>query len=98
MNGPVITDWSTPHNIGSYSSGILSQTEQGDFAAHPNHASVILGWGQRQSGQSDAGMNYWIIRNSAGEMWGMKGDALIKRGTNMHGIETYIVAFEPEFY
>ncbi len=51
----------------------------------PNHAVVIVGWG------NENGMDYWIGRNSWGPTWGQKGYFLIQRGVNKCGIETYPV-------
>jgi C1A family cysteine protease len=56
-----------------------------------NHSVLIVGWGYN----ADADMKYWIIRNSYSAKWGMKGDFLMKRGSNDFGIEADIVAFDP---
>lgn len=51
----------------------------------------MIGWGV----EPNSGTKYWILRNSYGPHWGMKGDFLIKRGNNDFGIEAGIVAFDP---
>ena len=44
-----------------------------------NHAVAIVGWGT----DATSGMDYWIMRNSWGESWGMDGYFLMERGVNM---------------
>jgi C1A family cysteine protease len=51
----------------------------------PNHAVVLVGWGNQN------GVDYWIGRNSWGPLWGEEGYFLIQRGVNKCGIETYPV-------
>lgn len=67
----------------------LAQVGDGDNQQLPNHASIIIGWGQGSSGK------YWIVRNSFGENFGMKGDMQIPRGNNAFQIESDIVGFDP---
>ena len=60
----------------------------------PTHASVIIGW------TSVLGRNgnqpVWLVRNTRGESFGMKGDFMVPRGSNAYHIESDILAFEVE--
>jgi hypothetical protein len=56
------------------------------------HAIEIVGWGERNS------TKYWIVKNSWGDNWGMKGYFYIKRGVNMCGIEENIMTGMPDFF
>ena len=48
-----------------------------------NHAVVLVGYGALN------GVNYWIVRNSWGDWWGLAGYVLIQRGVNKCNIEAY---------
>mgnify|MGYP006187779897 FL=1 len=48
-----------------------------------NHSVVIVGWGADKKTKT----KYWIVRNSYGPNWGMKGDFLVERGNNDFGME-----------
>lgn len=54
-----------------------------------NHSVVIVGWGKDEKSDS----RYWIVRNSYGPKWGMKGDFLVKKGDNDFGMEVEQIAF-----
>jgi hypothetical protein len=41
-------------------------------------------------GSTDKGEKYWIVQNSWGTSWGVKGTFMIRRGTNECGIEVQI--------
>lgn len=49
-----------------------------------NHAAVIVGWGNLNQ------LDYWIVRNSWGPGWGIRGYFLIQRGVNKCKIESYV--------
>ena len=46
---------------------------------HP-HAVVIVGYGTEND------VDYWLVKNSWGKLWGNKGNIKIKRGVHMCGI------------
>ena len=48
-----------------------------------DHEVYVVGWGALN------GVNYWVVRNSWGTTWGMKGYVLMQRGVNKCQIETY---------
>jgi len=63
----------------NYTGGIYNDTE-GNVGI--NHIVSVVGWG------TEAGVNYWHVRNSWGTFWGEKGFFRIVRGTNNLGIES----------
>jgi len=67
----------------NYGSGVYSATDCVSTYAYLNHAMAMVGYG------TDAtGTKYWIIRNSWGTSFGIKGYILVKKGVNMCGVET----------
>ena len=100
-NGAVITDWNSPPYAKAYKSGVLTQQSSdnldisliggklfllGTDSDLPNHASVIIGWGEENH------TKYWILRNTFGKDFGNNGDMKIKRGEFM--VESNIVTFD----
>jgi cathepsin C len=55
-----------------------------------NHSVVITGWGV----DPKTGTKYWIVRNSYGDKWGMKGDFWVRRGENDFGIESETTGYD----
>ena len=51
-----------------------------------DHAVAVVGYG------SENGEDYWLIKNSWGTTWGEKGYMRLKRGVEMCGIGTEIIA------
>jgi len=45
-----------------------------------NHAVLAVGFG------NEDGMDYWLVKNSWGETFGIKGYFKIQRGVNMCGM------------
>jgi len=56
------------------------------------HALVIVGWGWNSDGQ------YWIVKNSWGDKWGMNGYFFIERGTDALEIEHNCMGIVPDFF
>ena len=59
-----------------YSHGIYSHDDCSNNIYDINHAMFIVGYGP----------GYWLVKNSWGKGWGMKGYIKFKRGINMCGI------------
>lgn len=57
-----------------------------------NHSVFIIGWGYDDKLQ----MPYWIVRNSYGDSWGMRGDFHVRMGHDDFGIESELTTFEVE--
>jgi C1A family cysteine protease len=69
-----------------YTSGVLDNTGCGTTL---DHGVAVVGYG------TDAGKDYWIVRNSWGQSWGEQGYVRIVRNKNMCGINmaaSYAVA------
>ena len=67
-----------------FSSGVY--TDSTCSSSNPkivNHGVTLVGYGTGSSG------DYWIVRNSWSQAWGLKGYALIKKGVNMCNIESW---------
>jgi cathepsin B len=56
------------------------------------HAVSIIGWGE------DNGKKYWLIRNSWGVNWGIKGYFKIIRGQNECELEENCMSVVPDFF
>jgi cathepsin L len=75
------SDWSFAH----YRCGVYaSKTCQKNVT---NHAALIVGYGT-----SEDGVDYWIIKNSWGEKWGIDGYIYLARNqNNMCGVASVAV-------
>lgn len=71
--------------------------QEGKGKGLPNHASILIGWGEDKDYRSGDISKYWIMRNSFGLEFGMSGDMYIPRGVNAFQVETDIIGFDPEF-
>jgi len=62
-----------------YTSGIIDDPTCGDQL---DHGMTVVGWG------TDAGKDYWELRNMWGTSWGEEGYVRVVRGKNMCGLAT----------
>jgi len=67
-----------------YTGGVLDDPGCG---TQPDHVVTNVGWG------TDAGVDYWILKNSWGTSWGLNGYVLVARGKNMCGVATQSAYF-----
>ncbi|EFX87410.1 hypothetical protein DAPPUDRAFT_312319 [Daphnia pulex] len=79
--GPLAVAIAAVNPFFSYSSGVYTDTtcDKADL----NHGVVVVGWGILSR------VKYWIVRNSWGPGWGLKGYILIQRGVNKCKMELY---------
>lgn len=68
-----------------YHHGILTPTEETCNPKKKDHGVNIVGFG------TDAGVDYWTVRNSWNHLWGEKGYFRIIRGRNACGLKGYVV-------
>ncbi|XP_018578405.1 cathepsin B-like [Anoplophora glabripennis] len=86
INGPVSAYMEVFEDFYSYGSGIYQHTSGNSVGGH---AVKIVGWG------SENNVPYWIVANSWGTGFGEGGFFRIIRGNNNVGIESYVVAGNP---
>lgn len=79
--GPVVAGIDAT-NLDHYESGILRV--HGDYQI--DHIVSIVGYGT----DHEAGIDFWIVRNSWGAYWGEEGFFRVERGYNSMGIESEI--------
>jgi len=77
-NGPMYVALSVYGDFPTYKSGVYTH-QTGSYLG--GHAVTLVGYGTLD------GVDYWKIKNSWNEAWGLGGHILIKRGTNECGIE-----------
>jgi len=62
-----------------YKNGVMNGTSCG---TNLDHGVLIVGYGH----DNVTGLDYWIVKNSWGKVWGMEGYAYISRGYNTCGL------------
>jgi len=86
-NGPVETAFTVYADFLAYQSGVYQHTTGSVLGGH---AVKFLGWGVENT------KPYWLVANSWNEDWGDMGFFKILRGTDECGIESGVVAGEPQ--
>ncbi|KAM4678505.1 cathepsin L-like proteinase isoform 1-T2 [Discoglossus pictus] len=81
MDGPVTFAFGVHDDFMLYKEGVYD----GPCSGSINHGMTIVGYGE------ECGVDYWLIRNSWGETWGMKGYAHVSRNQNMCFIADHAV-------
>ena len=84
--GPVSTGIHACRIVMDYSNGIMSFSKDQCSPEKMNHLVTIIGWGKDKT----TSKNYWIIRNSWDEDWGIQGYGYVEMGKNIIGIENEI--------
>lgn len=79
-HNPVSMAYEVTSDFMHYHSGVYSSTECHNTTDKVNHAVLAVGYGAENS------TPYWIVKNSWGPSWGMKGYFFIERGKNMCGL------------
>jgi len=70
----------------SYTGGIINPAAGDCSQVQLDHAIIIVGYGE------EAGLDFWIVRNSWGTTWGEKGYFRIVRGVNACGLAAAVSA------
>lgn len=79
--GPVSVAFQVASDFRLYAGGVYTSSVCQNQPKDVNHAVLAVGYGIASDGTK-----YWIIKNSWGESWGLKGYFMMKRGINQCGI------------
>uniref|UniRef100_A0A8C7DD79 Cathepsin H n=1 Tax=Oncorhynchus kisutch TaxID=8019 RepID=A0A8C7DD79_ONCKI len=77
---PVSLAYEVTSDFMHYDGGVYTSMECHNTTDTVNHAVLAVGYGEEK------GTPYWIVKNSWGSSWGMKGYFFIERGKNMCGL------------
>uniref|UniRef100_A0A7S3ISI1 Peptidase C1A papain C-terminal domain-containing protein n=1 Tax=Strombidium inclinatum TaxID=197538 RepID=A0A7S3ISI1_9SPIT len=78
--GPVSVAYQVVDGFKDYHSGVYTSDTCNSTTQDVNHAVLAVGYGR------EAGLDYWLIKNSWGTEWGAGGFFKIERNANMCGI------------
>uniref|UniRef100_A0A8C7W243 Pro-cathepsin H n=1 Tax=Oncorhynchus mykiss TaxID=8022 RepID=A0A8C7W243_ONCMY len=77
---PVSLAYEVTSDFMHYDGGVYTSMECHNTTDTVNHAVLAVGYSEEK------GTPYWIVKNSWGSSWGMKGYFFIERGKNMCGL------------
>ena len=77
----------------TYSSGIIDLSSSACPSSGINHCALLVGYGK----DSSTGLDYWIVKNSWGKVWGESGYFRIRRGNGTCGINCYVITATVSF-
>jgi len=81
--GPISIAFEVLDDFMDYDSGVYSNSDCSTDPSSVNHAVLIVGYNvTTDSSKTD----FWIVKNSWGEDWGLNGYFWIQRGVNMCGL------------
>ena len=83
--GPIATSMLVFKDLLEYQNGIYNYIEDEEgFDLVGSHAVLLVGWGEQSiefhEGKEEESVEYWVVKNSWGDDWGMKGYFKIKMG------------------
>jgi len=101
QDGPIIVGFDAQRELFSYMTGVYhcqkdtlteAQKEKSDVGpwVRTTHAVVVSGYGTQQVGGKK--VNYWWVKNSWGDLWGLGGYFKMLRGVDSCGIESQAVS------
>ena len=79
--------------LSSYMSGIIDLSSSACPSSGINHAALLVGYGT----DSATGLDYWIVKNEWGKVWGESGYFRIRRGNGTCGINCYVITATVSF-
>ena len=77
----------------TYASGVIDLNSSQCSPSGINHCALVVGYGN----DSATGLDYWIVKNSWGKVWGENGYFRIRRGNGTCGINCYVITATVSF-
>ena len=90
--GPVNTGFKVYPDFYTFDAKTAIYKWNGENVQVGGHAVELVGWG------NENGVNYWWVKNSWGENWGIDGYFKMIRGINDCSLEENVVAGIPDFF